>query len=126
MRGRIIIAYVLAGLLIVGLAVFSIRGCVEIVGALGINGSTPAAAEIDRLMAEGDAIIAQIEAYRNEHGAYPGSLGEAGIVVPEAGFGGWKYQRQREGGFSLGIGDYSKEHPFALFKVNGADWYLDQ
>jgi type II secretory pathway pseudopilin PulG len=67
----------------------------------------PQGTERAALEAQGKAIIDQVEAYKAEHGRYPGDLAAAGITVPAAGYGGWRYESSG-GQFTLHIGDYSQ------------------
>ncbi len=125
MQGRIIVAYVVAGLIVVAGVVLSLRECAQVVAAFGPE-KFPTAAEFEQLKAEGNAIIVQIEAYKSSHGEYPASLEAAAIVVPKADYGGWHYMLQDNGGFELSIGQYTMRSPFTLSKVNGDErWYID-
>ena len=86
----------------------------------------PGRPAFSQLEAAGDPIVEQIERHRAAHGTYPSDLDEAGIALPDAPYGGWKYQSY-EGGedFQLSIGDYI-QHDFTLFWTgNSASWYRD-
>ena len=125
MEGRLIAAYILAGMVIVALVVIPLRACAVVAGALGPE-RVPSDAEFDQLEAQGDAIIVEIEAYRQIHGEYPATLEDAAIVVPRADYGGWKYERTENGGFVLRIGQYTMRSPFTLFRRSGDDeWHID-
>lgn len=125
MQSRVIVAYVVAGLVVVAAAVLSLRECANVVAALGPE-QIPTAAEFEQLKAEGDEIILQIEEYKQAHGQYPDSLAAAAIVPPPADYGGWQYVRTEQGGFQLSIGQYTVRSPFTLFKRAGdEEWCVD-
>ena len=84
----------------------------------------PSQSEFQRLEAQGDPVVQQIEQYKVDNGSYPSDLAQAGITLPEAGYGGWQYSVYDGGDrFSLSIGDYGK-HSFTLF-WDGDSWYRD-
>jgi hypothetical protein len=77
----------------------------------------------DQLVAQGEQMIAVIEAFKAEHGRYPDSFAEAGITPPTHSYGPWRYEQYR-GHFTLAVGDYGKDQ-FSLSYTSGSGWYLD-
>lgn len=86
----------------------------------------PSDAKFASLRSQAEPAIQAIEAYKTSHGTYPSNLTQAGIRLPEAGYGGWKYSSHDDGyRFQLSVGDY-EENGFVLFwSSDYQDWYLD-
>ena len=126
MAGRIVFAYILAGIVIVALVIIPLRACANMAAALGPQ-KVPTQEEFEQLKAQGDAIIVQIEAYKQSQSEYPISLEDAAIVVPQADYGGWQYVRTDKGGFELSIGQYTLQSSFTLLRREGDErWYIDR
>lgn len=93
---------------------------------VGCGPGIPSQSGFERLEAQGDLIVEQIENYRTENGVYPDDLSSAAIAVPDAPYGGWRYHLF-EGGevFQLSIGDYGR-HMFTLYWISHSDsWSRD-
>lgn len=78
------------------------------------------------LPAEGDSIIAALEAYRREHGRFPATLAEADLAPRWNRYGGWSYA-PRDGGrsWSLQVGEYDRDG-FVLYRQAGDEnWQWD-
>jgi hypothetical protein len=84
----------------------------------------PSQARLDALKAEGNGILAKLEAYKARHGAYPNTLQEAGVTNIRTKYGSWKYT-VRSNGVHLSVGDYGK-HLFTIWwQPDKGTWYTD-
>ena len=94
--------------------------CLVLTGCWG----PPTQKRLQALMAEGDAIIVKLEAYKTKHGAYPETLQEAGVSAVQTKYGPWEYSSDSNGIY-LAVGDYRKH----LFKIwwqpDLGTWYID-
>ncbi len=81
-------------------------------------------ANVEALRAEGDGIVASIQAHAEQHGRPPASLDELGDL-PE-GWRDWSYTRHDpDGAYSLRIGHYPAHGFFLRYSSRRGDWYLD-
>ncbi len=69
--------------------------------------------------AMGDDLISEIEAWRSEHGRYPGSLSEAGLASPTRYKGGFEYSADQDS-FSLSIGVADGENRRHVYSSDGS------
>jgi hypothetical protein len=86
------------------------------------------APSFERLRQQGNPIIAQIEKYHSQHGAYPMSAADAEIKLPLTRYGRWNYVAWEAGrSCQLSVGEYDGLKPFVLFwHSKHREWYLDQ
>ena len=91
--------------------------------------SADAVAESQR---RGNAIVAAIDAYKKDHGAYPTDLGElvpeylSKIDPPTAGSQVWGYGVYKNGAvFCLWFEGPTKYHPFSGYSSSSRNWMLD-
>jgi len=71
-------------------------------------------------------VIKQLEAYKANNGVYPSDLATAGITLPEAGYGGWKYASlDNNTRFSLSIGDYGRNGFVLYWDSIYGNWTMD-
>ncbi|GEM_PF-3045858 len=125
MRGQSVWAFILSLLFYIVVILAGILWLTSGVGLLNY-GKMPDASQVEELMSEGDAMIAQIEAWNVAHGRYPVSLEDACILVPEADYEGWYYLTDKDGtDFMLSIGPYSPRYPFSLtWLTDSQEWYF--
>jgi hypothetical protein len=84
----------------------------------------PSQTRLDAFVAEGNGILAKLEAYKAEHGAYPETLQEAGVIDIRTKYGPWKYKLGTNG-VHLSVGDYGK-HLFTIrWLPEYGTWYID-
>jgi hypothetical protein len=95
-------------------AVLLVAGC----------GGPPSSATIAQLKSGIKPVIQQLEAYKAAHGEYPKYLSQAGIELPVAKYGGWRYATDGNT-FGLAIGDYGRDEFELYWNSKVGDWYLD-
>ena len=84
----------------------------------------PSQTRLDALKAEGNEILAKLEAYKAEHGAYPKTLQEAGVTDIRTKYGPWEYTRGSNG-VRLSVGDYRKQLFTIWWQPDKGTWYTD-
>ena len=79
---------------------------------------------LDALIAEGNDIVAKLEAHKAKYGEYPQTLQEAGVADVQTEYGPWEYT-PGDTGFRLAVGDYGK-HLFSIsWQPDRGTWYTD-
>ena len=84
----------------------------------------PSQTHLDALKAEGNGILAKLEAYKAEHGAYPKTLQEADVTEIRTKYGPWEYTPGTNG-VHLSVGDYSKYLFTIWWQTDYGTWYTD-
>ncbi|MCC6677180.1 MAG: hypothetical protein IT436_08550 [Phycisphaerales bacterium] len=81
--------------------------------------------------ARAETIIAALESFKTQHGAYPRELSNlvtgvlTEIPAPTAGLDQWKYTRPEPAEFWLGFASSKDWYPYAAYRSDGG-WIIDQ
>ncbi|MEM7308720.1 MAG: hypothetical protein AAF682_18705 [Planctomycetota bacterium] len=78
--------------------------------------------EIEVLQAEGEDLRRRIEAFREQHGRLPESLGEAGPVPGPTRYGEWRYYPRNRGRYMLMLGEQLRPSGWELIWSDETGW----
>lgn len=82
----------------------------------------PTKGELAKIKAQGTQVVFKLERWHEEKSVYPEATE---VVLPDAPYGGWRYERLPDRTYSLELGDY-EEHGFTLWWVpHKQRWYVD-
>ena len=79
--------------------------------------------ELKRIEGKGKSMVIKIEEFKRNHGQYPFSFAQAGILDTKTRFGDWQYEGNTNR-FQLTVGNYS--HGFVFGYSSWAGWWWDK
>src|SRR4051794_33405563 len=77
----------------------------------------------DDLRRDGDRMALAVDRYRSQHGRYPETLEEAGIVAPECPYDGWRYY-SFDNHYRLSVGDDDRDGFVLTYRSVSREWEL--